>query len=416
MIEPIQRFVHVGGQTYRAFVYGRRIAQTTKTGIPLHGIALDGVLALHTSALRQLDSDETRDTAKSIVDLKPVAKQSVGATTPTLAEMEDRIYRFASVEQYQEAEARLEAADAGFGPEPRRPAAALLETSASKAGPSGAATGGAWTLGLKSVLVIRVDCPDLTGDPRARDGTVYTAEYVRNLADTNISPYYQESSYGLTSLTNTVTTQLYLGANFGDDPRTDFNPWYKNLLGWIPDTQVQTVTASGIYRINRFDNASGTGTLALKVVKDRTWSYWISIRRKFTTNASMQHGAYILWSDDLQQQSDLLDMTTPGNSPQDAALAVGDTFTDPVVQLSILPVAEGGLAPNEYLDVQITMRPVITIQLGNQAVAAGQSAVFTLAVFGGPGPAINGSGSRTEAGRGAISTTREPTPGRPLQR
>ncbi|MHB8522836.1 MAG: hypothetical protein ACYDH9_19035 [Limisphaerales bacterium] len=41
-VEPVQRFVRLDGRTYRAHVYGRRISQTTKRGIPLHGITLDG--------------------------------------------------------------------------------------------------------------------------------------------------------------------------------------------------------------------------------------------------------------------------------------------------------------------------------------------------------------------------------------
>src|SRR5258706_9591222 len=40
-VEGIQRFVHLDGRTYRAFVYGRRSGETTKNGIPVRGIAID---------------------------------------------------------------------------------------------------------------------------------------------------------------------------------------------------------------------------------------------------------------------------------------------------------------------------------------------------------------------------------------
>src|SRR6185436_18038815 len=46
------------------------------------------------------------------------------------------------------------------------------------------------------------------GDP-SRGSTVYTAAYVQNFMDSQINPYYLRSSYGITSLTNTVTTNLY---------------------------------------------------------------------------------------------------------------------------------------------------------------------------------------------------------------
>lgn len=505
-VEPVQRFVRLDGRTYRARVYGRRLSQTTKNGIPLHGIMLDGVLALHASALHQLDPDEAPDTTKPTVDLRRGDKQSASASTPTLAEMGGKIYRFASSEQLREAEARLEAAEAGLGPAPRQSALAVLRarvpSRATGEASGAAAVANPWTEGNKNILIVRVDFPDLTGDPKARDGTVYTATYVQNLADTQISPYFEESSYGLTSLSNTVTTQLYrlpqtsayyatnnasdqlhrdaetaastnynvgsydrvmvlfspldgisgselqygglanvgaaqiwlngefdfrsvahelghtyglyhanlwqvsdgnpvspagtnvdagdifdtMGANYADDNRTDFNPWFKNVLGWISGAQVQTVTTSGVYRINRFDNSTGAGTLALKVAKDSTQTYWIGIRRKFTTNLSMQHGAYIIWGHGLYQESQLLDMTTPGIDAHDAALAIGATFTDPGVSLSIMPFAEGGLAPNEYLDVTITLPPLITQQPTNQTVTPGESATFSVAAIGNPAP------------------------------
>ena len=62
----------------------------------------------------------------------------------------------------------------------------------------------AWTTGGKNVLIIRVDFSDLPGAPEG-----YSAATVQNIADSQIAPYYIKSSYGLTSLTNTVTTLVY---------------------------------------------------------------------------------------------------------------------------------------------------------------------------------------------------------------
>ena len=67
-----------------------------------------------------------------------------------------------------------------------------------------------YTEGDKQVLIIRIDFSDIPGDPQTFDGSpIYTADYVQNLADTEISPYYLQSWYGHTTLTNTATTQLY---------------------------------------------------------------------------------------------------------------------------------------------------------------------------------------------------------------
>jgi len=52
------RSVHLGASNYQAFVYGRRLTQSCQKAIPLHGIALDGKLALHADPLRVLARDE----------------------------------------------------------------------------------------------------------------------------------------------------------------------------------------------------------------------------------------------------------------------------------------------------------------------------------------------------------------------
>src|ERR1043165_5848522 len=56
---PMQRKVTLNGKTYQAYVSGRRSGQLSKTGIPLSGIVLDGVLALDESPVRELAADET---------------------------------------------------------------------------------------------------------------------------------------------------------------------------------------------------------------------------------------------------------------------------------------------------------------------------------------------------------------------
>jgi len=517
-IERIQRFVHLNGQTYRAYVYGRRLGETCKNGIPLHGVVLDGVMAAHEGAIRELETNETQYPTKQIIDLRSAVEKAVTVPALVLGEMGGTLYRFATLPQMQQSEVQLEAAEAGINPSPLEAAINVMKgngKSGTGVTPKDSPT--PWTTGLKTVLIIRIDFYDLPGDPsESGDSTIYTQSYVQNLADTQVSPFYQHSSYGLTSLTNIVTTQvlrmprtaayyvandvygyqlgtdaeqkaainynltnydrvvilfsslrsfpgaqqnvfgsangwsniggqtvwvngaLYFGVlahelghtygvyhgnlwqvhdgnpisrngtdvEYGDtfdvmgenhsDTRTDFNPWFKNIFGWISDTQVQTVTVSGTYRIFAYDSdnysAPSGERLALKIVKDSTHNYWIGCKRNFTDNPSMENGAYVFWGYNYNRQSDLLDMTTPGVNIQDAALALGAIFTDTATNITIRPVAVGGIAPNKYVDVQISfgpnppLSPVITMQPSNQIVTLGNNTIFTITGSGNPAP------------------------------
>ncbi len=146
----------------------------------------------------------------------------------------------------------------------------------------------------------------------------------------------------------------------GGTIENQFSHWNKSILQWIPDTAVTTIMSGGTYRVFRFDaqGANLANTLSLKIVRDRTRDYWIGHRRA-TTNASLDDGAYILWGYNQNQQGDLLDMTTPGASTSDAALAVGATFTDTAAGITIHPLARGGSGADEWLDVQVSFQPRI---------------------------------------------------------
>ena len=52
------RTVQLGTNVYQAFVYGRRLTQSCQSGILLHGIALEGKMAVQTEPLRVLSTEE----------------------------------------------------------------------------------------------------------------------------------------------------------------------------------------------------------------------------------------------------------------------------------------------------------------------------------------------------------------------
>jgi hypothetical protein len=188
------------------------------------------------------------------------------------------------------------------------------------------------------------------------------------------------------------------GYNWEYGGRADFNPWYKYELNWIDDSQVQTVTQNGVYRVYRFDNAQATGTLALKVTKDATRDYWIGYRRNFPENAGLENGAYVVWGwPTVGHESDLLGLGSNLNNPYDPGLSVGSIVADYGANLTIAPVAQGGVAPHEYLDVQITFGPppMILQQPNSQIALSGESAQFTVEAGTGSGYAWQRQASGT---------------------
>ncbi len=145
---------------------------------------------------------------------------------------------------------------------------------------------------------------------------------------------------------------------------TDFPPSMKVQLGWMPSSKVLTVTASGTYRVYRFDTLTASlpvaTPLALKIRKDANKTYWIGIRRAWTANASMSNGAYIVWKMPvanafmgIRAYSVLLDCTTPGISTADGALGIGKSLVDVPAGITITPVREGGTAPSQWMDIRI---------------------------------------------------------------
>jgi hypothetical protein len=63
--ERMIRDVRINGQKYGAFVYGRRLRQGCQPQMPLHGIVLDGKMAVSAEPIRLLGADEAEALAKA---------------------------------------------------------------------------------------------------------------------------------------------------------------------------------------------------------------------------------------------------------------------------------------------------------------------------------------------------------------
>lgn len=152
----------------RASVFGARAGQLSADALRLHGVELDGFIALTDSPLRRLDEGEARPGL-------PLVAPFDCAPTDTLLHGGDVVYAVCGDAQAAQLEATLE----------EEPPAS------------------AWTEGPKTLLFVRVDFDDRTGDPIAQ-GTAET------LINTTVNNFFIASSYNLTTYSTTVTPTFRL--------------------------------------------------------------------------------------------------------------------------------------------------------------------------------------------------------------
>ena len=188
----VHREVQIGGRSYQAFTYGRRVTQTSQTQIPLHGIALAGKLALHTDPVRVLDSAEAdaliRERGQPADKICGVSGESAESRRePVAADIGGEVKFFCRVDHARMVNRQLTLAESG-GPG----GISALATAANDA----------WTHGPKTVLYMRVNFPDDLTEPISE-----AAAY--NVMD-SVNDFYTEGSYDLTSLSSTVTPLMTL--------------------------------------------------------------------------------------------------------------------------------------------------------------------------------------------------------------
>jgi hypothetical protein len=185
----IYRAAQIGGQRYQAFVFGRRLAQVCQANLPLHGIALDGQLAVQEEPLRVLSPAEAVALAQArpqtAADRCQVCGQAAAGPLAVMADLGGELAGFCGPEHLGLVNARWQLADSGGG-------GALL------------AAGGlnSWSKGPKTLLYMRVNFPDDLTEPIAQ------AEACAVMVEVN--RFYAESSYDMTSLTPTVTPLVTL--------------------------------------------------------------------------------------------------------------------------------------------------------------------------------------------------------------
>ncbi len=178
----VNRFLELGGETFRAYVTGERFTHKSRSGVRVHGVALGGAVALSDRPTRLLFPDEAADDRLPYRagGPCPVSKKRVPAEAAE-AHAGDSVYQFCTPDHVPAFDEQL--------------AQAEDQASAELASP--------WSTGPKTVLVMRVDFSDLTGEP-------LSASAAQTLIDTTSDQFYDVNSYGQTSMTATVTPLLRL--------------------------------------------------------------------------------------------------------------------------------------------------------------------------------------------------------------
>lgn len=197
----------------------------------------------------------------------------------------------------------------------------------------------------------------------------------------------------------------------------DPNPFWKNLMGWLPDANIASPVASGTYRVHAFDQPTleAGKNYALRVVRDPSRVYWFSYRQSITNTEAIwsANGLEVRIGGEsipaTAGHTTMLDMTpgsrglasAPGltNSPYatlyDAPLALGCTYSDNEANLHVTPVQKGGTAP-ESLDVVVNfgpfpgnVAPTVSISPATVTVAAGAAQTFTATASDANGDALS---------------------------
>lgn len=151
-----------------------------------------------------------------------------------------------------------------------------------------------------------------------------------------------------------------MGNAWGANQYNSFNPYYKNICSWLPDSAVQTVTRNGTYRVYQHDGSTALNrTVAIKIGRDYEYNYWIGIHGDPVAQANFNNGVAVYAVSSFKfSDSHLLDMNNPGDDNRDnAPLTVNQTWYDAAADVTIKNVAVGGTNPNRYADVQITFGP-----------------------------------------------------------
>jgi hypothetical protein len=453
---PTVEQAHVGGRVFQSHRYGDRALTPSLKDVSVHGITLDGHLAILDSPVRKMEAGETAaETTEecvvtggvTVVPENPVSKETPPAEVTTMLvgnhgyEMccpfcaEDFETRMERLERQMMSAPSAVEAIAGDADQPRSLSSSGVNGSADYPGKPPQSL----TQGTNSMIVMRVDFPDypyngfteqyLTDQVNSVGWMINRFSYGKSLlAAPTITPVlrmprnrgtYDNGNYWGDILNDARNAAFALGYNpdsfacrtivhdgfvsggaagwggggaiwcngnasdrlllheyghvfwlphanswqandgnplsggrwhveYGDDSDpmgnawgtsgfSDYNAYYKNLLGWLPDSAVVPVTHSGTYRINQFDGwGDWTKPVALKITRDNDLDLWVMFRGDGVPQGNYNTGAYIVATNGERfGDSHVLDFNNTDDGTWNAPLAQGQTWTDAASGISI---------------------------------------------------------------------------------
>lgn len=172
-VVPTFRKAEFADREFEAFVYGQRLGEPTRAGIPLNGIAVDNFFAANENPVRVLEPEEAAGALAQNEEAR-CSVSSLPATVnqqPVVADVAGQTLFFCQPQHAVEENDRMVAAEGG-----------------PPTGEGSDPEAGAWTEGKKKLIIIRVDFPDLVGVNLTDSGAVTLIN--------NLNTFYTEMSYG----------------------------------------------------------------------------------------------------------------------------------------------------------------------------------------------------------------------------
>ena len=171
----------------------------------------------------------------------------------------------------------------------------------------------------------------------------------------------------------------------GGNPN-QYNSRYKNYLGWITNAEIATIPATGSnrYRLYCFDLDYGVGLRGLRFANpgpDYDY-YWLNFRQRKTSSQALMNGAQLLWTDNNNGGSYLLDVRLRG-SAGDNAIVIGRTFSDTNLNFHVTPIGKGNTYPESIDIVAVTgpqpgnLPPIASLSATTLTPSPLQSVTFT---------------------------------------
>lgn len=189
---------------------------------------------------------------------------------------------------------------------------------------------------------------------------------------------------------STCTSTVY-GDNFDimGNPQTPrhMNNFHKGQVGFLDAVNTQDVTTAGTYTITPIAQSS-TGIQSLRVRRDSSNYYYVEFRQplgydNWNATDPVFNGVTIRLAPDysIATQSQLLDATPNTSSFTDAALAVGQSFTDPVTGTTITTQSIESTGATVAISFNcIHTDPTVTLSPTSQWGSPGQNLDYNLTI------------------------------------